>query len=129
MKTTLSIAAMLLFTGCSGGVARSSERGIPEGLDIDWSGEGPAAGWVDEGETFAVVTWGSSSCPRVASALEVVAEDHLDLTFDAGSNGICTADMAATTHTFDLPSGITKAPVTITISYRDWDGTDTLTLE
>jgi hypothetical protein len=31
--------------------------------------------------------------------------------------------------TFDLPSGITKAPVTITINYRDWDGIDTLTLD
>lgn len=118
-----------MFTGCSGGVARSSESGIPDGLDVVWSGEGPAAGWLAEGKTFAVVTWGSSSCPRVATAIEVVGSDHLDVTFDAPRAGICTADMAATTHTFDLPLGITESPVTITISYRDWAGTDTVTLD
>jgi hypothetical protein len=37
--------------------------------------------------------------------------------------------MAATTHTFDLPSGIRTSPVTVTISYSDWDGTDTVTLD
>lgn len=67
--------------------------------------------------------------PCVATAIEVVASDHLDVTFDAPRAGICTADMAATTHTFDLPLGITKSPVTTTINYRDWDGTDTVTLD
>ena len=59
----------------------------------------------------------------------VVTDDQLDLTFAAPSNGICAADMATTTHEFDLPSGITKTPVTITINYRDRDGTDTLALD
>jgi hypothetical protein len=125
----LIAGATLLLAGCSGGVARSVEKGIPEDLDVAWSGEGPAGAWVDEGRTFAVVTWGSSSCPPVASALEVLAGDHLGLRFDPAANAICTADMAATTHTFDLPSGITSSPLTITISYSDWDGTDTVTLD
>jgi hypothetical protein len=123
-------AAVLLLAGCSGSVARSSEPGIPDGLSIDQSeGLGAAAGWIVEGEIFAVVTWGSWSCPRAPVGLEAVGVDQLDLTFDAPSGAVCTADMAATTHTFDLPAVITERPITITVSYRDWDGTDTLTLD
>jgi hypothetical protein len=122
-------AAVVLLAGCSGSVARSSEPGIPDGLSIDQSeGLGAAAGWIVEGEIFAVVTWGSSSCPRAPVGLEAVAVDQLDLTFDAPSGVVCTADMAATTHTFDLPTVITERPITITVSYRDGDGTDTVTL-
>jgi hypothetical protein len=58
-----------------------------------------------------------------------VGVDQLDLTLDAPSGVVCTADMAATTHTFDLPTVITERSITITVSYRDWDGTDTLTLD
>ena len=52
-------------------VAQKVESGIPEGLELDPLTSTPAATWVDRDETFAVVTWGSGSCPPVAVAVKV----------------------------------------------------------
>lgn len=129
--TTLVAAAtaVLLLAGCgSPGVADGVRPGVPSGLGLD-PGDGPVAVWLDEGARFAVVTWGSSSCPAVATSLTATAADRLSLTFAASSNDPCTADMAPTTHEFVLPDAVTGRPVTISITYEDRDGADTLTLE
>ncbi len=121
---------LLVLTGCAAPeVADAVRPGIPEGVEFEPLSEGPWVTWIEDGTRFAVVTLGSSSCPRVATALTVEDDEHLTLTFAASPNDPCTADLAPTTHEFDLPDAITTRPVTITIDYEDLSGTDTLTLE
>lgn len=114
-------------------VAVSAEvfRGVPE--NVDWIGDGipdvgVLAGWVVEGETFAVVTWGSSSCPPVASHLTVESADRMALSFERSPNEMCTADYAPTTHELALPKSITDRPVTLIVDIEDAESTETFTL-
>lgn len=130
LTALLAGTAVLVLTGCgTPGIADAVRPGAPSGWEGDPTGDGPVAGWIDEGTRFAVVTLGSSSCPIVVTALTVQADDRLSLTFASSPNDPCTADLARTTHEFDLPGGITGRPVTITVSYEDGHGTDTLSLE
>jgi hypothetical protein len=123
-------AAMLLVAGCAAtSVADTVTAGAPDGVALDPLAAGPQAVWIEPGERFAVVTWGSSSCPAVASQLVVETASRLLLTFAESSDGACTADLAATTHEFVLPDGITEAPVTITVSFEGGVQNDQLVLE
>ncbi|PWC07159.1 hypothetical protein [Mycetocola zhujimingii] len=129
----VSLAALLavgLLTGCGGnGVAQDVRPGLPDGLDVDPTDTTIAATWLERGETFAIVTWGSSSCPPAASALTAEGSDRIAVTFAPSPNEVCTADMAPTTHEFELPDEVTRTTVTIDVSYEDSDETSTLTLE
>lgn len=107
-------------------------RGAPEGIDWARGGEidgEPVAGWIVEGESFAVVTWGSSSCPPVAAKLLIQGGDRIELGFENSPNEICTADMAPTTQEFDLPAGVSERPVTLVLRFEGGDGPLTFTLE
>lgn len=126
------LVAICALTGCSGqggGIAESVSPGAPQGIDMDPSGDGPAAAWVERGATFAIVTWGSGSCPLVATALAAAEPDHITVTFGQSPNDPCTADMAPTTHEFALPEEVTGLPIVVDVNYEDWPHTDTLTLE
>ncbi len=124
-----TVGALLALSACATpSIADSVTRGLPAGVEVDPLDENPIAVWAEKNVRFAVVTWGSSSCPLVASDLTVEDDDRIALTFASSTNKPCTADMAATTHEFTLPDEITKTPVTITISYQDADGIDTLSL-
>lgn len=128
---SVGIAACLL-TGCSEpgpGVAQRVTPGVPEGLVVEPMSEGPAATWIEQGETFAVVTWGSGSCPLVATALAAEESDRIAVTFGRSPKDPCTADMAPTTHEFDVPDEVTGSPVVIEVRYEDWPDEHTLTLE
>ncbi|WP_336645919.1 hypothetical protein [Microbacterium sp. USHLN186] len=117
--------------GCSAsdvGVARETRRGVPDGLVVDPLNDRPIATWIERGETFAIVTIGSGSCPPVATALVAEVPDRVAVTFGPSPNDPCTADMSPTTHEFDLPEEITRLPVVLKIDYEDWPETDTLTL-
>lgn len=92
-------------------------------------GDGSSVTWIERGETFAVVTWGSSSCPPVATGLTAESEDHVVVTFGPSPNDPCTADMAPTTHEFALPDRATRTPVTVEIRHENWAEVDTQTLE
>ncbi len=125
-----AIAAAFVLAGCgTPGVADGVSPGVPPGAVLDPLSEGPVAAWVEEGSRFAVVTWGSSSCPSVATELTVEADDRLSLTFGPSPNDPCTADIAPTTHEFELPDSVTGRPVTITVGYEEWDETHILTLD
>ncbi|MFK0402959.1 hypothetical protein ACIQTT_11560 [Microbacterium sp. NPDC090225] len=111
-------AGALLLTGC--GTTQSAANEVVQGLPDGWSGPQPdliatepVAGWVDGDDSFGIVTFGSSSCPLVATS--VSAEDARTVTveFRYSSNNPCTADMAMTTHVFTLPADITQRPVTV----------------
>jgi len=125
-----AVLTVVVLAGCdTPGIADRVSPGAPPGALVDPLSEGPVAAWVQDGTRFAVVTFGSSSCPSVATALTVEAEDRLSLMLGRSPNDPCTADMAPTTHEFELPDGITGKPITITVGYEDWDETSIVTLE
>jgi hypothetical protein len=123
--------ALLVITGCAphDAPASTATPGIPDGVEIDPLGNAPAGAWVERGESFAVVTMGSSSCPPVVTDVRAKAGDHVVVTFGPSPNDPCTADMAPTTHQLDLPEGVTGSPVTVEIEYEDWPETQSVTLE
>ncbi|GAA1527512.1 hypothetical protein BJ978_001437 [Agromyces terreus] len=105
-------------------------RGLPD----NWAGPNPdlltgdpIVGWVGESE-FGLITFGSSSCPVVAGELHVIDSDDVSIPLSASPNDPCTADMAATTHVFDLPSEVTGRPVTVRLTNEEDDAERVLTL-
>ena len=96
-------------------------QGMPdgwEGPDPDLLNGHPVVGWVSDTE-FGVITVGSSSCPAVASELQVLDADEVRVEFGPSPHDPCTADMAATTHVFELPSSVSERPVTVIVQFAD----------
>lgn len=124
------LAVVCLLTGCSGptGVAQT-KPGLPDGVVLDPMNGESAAMWIERDETFAIVTWGSSSCLPIPTTLTVEGADRIAVTFEASPNDPCTANMAPTTHEFELPSEITVSPIVVEVSYEDWSETESLTLD
>ena len=106
-------------------------KGLPPdwvGPDLDLLTGDPVVGWVGDTE-FGVITIGSSSCPPVAGELEVLGTDEVQIGFRPSPHDLCTADMAATTHVFALPSSVRRRPVTVTVQYEESGTEDVLELE
>lgn len=138
----LAIAGLFVFAGCApvppgggpfgdGSRAERVVRGVPE----RWTGTGPdlldgkpVVGWVSDTE-FGVVTTGSSSCPAVARELEVLGADEVQIEFGQSPNDPCTADMAATTHVFELPPAVDGRPVTVIVRFDGFESEFALELE
>lgn len=122
------LAGMMTTTACTAGFPGSNffadDSGadrVMKGVPADWDGPDPdllngqpIVGWVSDTE-FGIVTVGSSSCPAVAGELEVVGADALQIEFEPSSRDPCTADMAATTHVFELRPEVTGRPLTVTV--------------
>lgn len=70
------------------------ETSLPDYTGEAASEHAPSAGWVDA-DTFALLTWGSSSCaPQVESAV-VKTPDSIEVTFvQPPADQVCTMDLA-----------------------------------
>lgn len=54
----------------------------------------PSAGWIDEDDSFVLVTWGSSTCIPAVASTEVAAASEVTVTFvDPPADQTCTMDM------------------------------------
>ncbi len=120
-------AVALALAGCASASSIASEtvRGVPSGVtltDEEQSGEQPVAVWTDNRETLTVVTWGSSSCPPVPTALELEAAMQLNLRFGPPTEQVCTADFAPTSHVFTTPDGISFSAVQLEITFDGVNG-------
>lgn len=119
---SISAIALLLLAGCAASsIAIDTVRGLAPGVtltDEEQSGDRPVAVWTDNRETLTVVTWGSSSCPPVATALTLESAMLLALTFAPPTDQACTADFAPTSHVFDTPDGISFSAVRLQITFQ-----------
>ena len=121
----ITLLVLSLVTGCSApvSVANDTSKGSPPGFDGSGgllNGE-PTAIWISGRREFAIVTFGSSSCPPVPTSISAIDEHHLAITFVKSPNSPCTADMAATTHKFNVPKGVdADGAVAIAVTY-DFD--------
>lgn len=116
---TLPIVLALLASGCGGEpdtVAVRTYQGVPDQMPPDSAGSSePQVVWEQQGSTFAVTTYGSSTCPAVATRL-VGKGNSVRVGFEPNPQKNCTADLAPTTHIFDLPIERSSAPVTVEIT-------------
>lgn len=128
-----TVLAVTLLAGCAPkSVARDSYPGAVPGAPQSEGvigEEGPVAVWLDEGESFAVTTFGSSSCPPVPTGIEQTATDAVIIRLERASTTVCTADMAPTTHEFVLAEATDDRPVTVTLSWESSDEETELRLE
>lgn len=118
------IGALVLLSGCSGtaSVAERVERGLPASLTeaqrLEIPPERPSAIRLGDGSRFALITWGSSSCPAVVTAMEALGTAAIELRLESsGGSGPCSADMAATTHELAMPGTVTGSPISLTLTY------------
>ena len=109
-------------TGCAApaSVAYDTYAGSPPGYD----GTGgtlngrPGAVWLAGKQEFAIVTFGSSSCPPIPTSLQTEPPSAVTVTFVAAPTEACTEDVAATTHEFRTPEGIEEdAAVTLHVQF------------
>lgn len=135
LAITVPVVALLL-AGCAAApvnVAVASHKGTPDGFDSTsnvLNGE-PGALWIGGRSSFAIVTFGSSTCAPIPTKISSPDSHTIDVTFVKAENGSCTADMAPMTREFDLPKGVdTDSPVTLNITYDfDQNYNYTLTLK
>jgi hypothetical protein len=130
------IFSAVLLTACAGAPSSVSDRtysgtvetsgGPDEGMESFGS---PRGVWLKRNDTFAITLWGSFSCPRVPASMERIADDAVTINFEASPQDPCTADLSPTTHEFTVPSGSTATPLTVTLTYTDGGGADSLTLD
>lgn len=124
------VALVALLSGCGdGSVARETYRGLPSGVEI---GEGdalstdPVLTWLEDGDALAITTWGSSSCPPVA--VEIESDRHsITVVFEDSDDDMCTTDLAATSHEFDVPGSVADDP-TVVARFRSGTTEQTYTL-
>ena len=127
MSALLAGAAAFALVGCSAAssIATDTVRGVPSGVtltDAEQSGEQPVAVWTDNRETLTVVTWGSSSCPPVPTALDLESAMLLTLRFAPPTSDVCTADFAPTSHVFATPDGISFSAVNLAMVFEQREG-------
>ena len=121
----MALVALSLLMGCSApvSIANDTSEGSPPGFEGDGgllNGE-PSAIWISGRREFAIVTFGSSSCPPVPTSISVIDEHHVVITFVKSPNSPCPSDLTATTHKFDVPKGVdADGAVAIAVTY-DFD--------
>ncbi|MBA4247245.1 MAG: hypothetical protein C0444_02995 [Microbacterium sp.] len=114
---SLVAAVALSATGCAGlpgspvSVALSEGPGFPRNapiseplFDNNWRGE--PVGWLDDNrETITVVSYGSSTCPLVATAITVIDDSTVAIDLRQAPAQACTDDLAPYTHVLAVPAG------------------------
>lgn len=113
----LATAALFALAGCAGlsgapvSVALTEQPGFPADAPIgeplwdqDWRGE--PVGWLaDDRATITVVSYGSSGCPYVATAIEIVDDAAVSVELRQAPAQACTDDLAPHTHVLAVPEG------------------------
>lgn len=92
--------------------------GEPKGVDAPSSSAGGAswAAWLEAGEQFGIVLYGSSTCPPTVQSIRTIADNQLEATLAPAPGGVCTRDYVPHTTVFVKPDGMTSASdVTITL--------------
>jgi hypothetical protein len=115
----VAVASVVLLTGCATGpgdaaresIAERSYRGLP-GQAAVGPAEQPLVTPLG-GNRFALTLWGSSSCPRIPTAITTDGSGVLVQLAESGGE-VCTADMAAMTHELLSP---VPPPFTVTVEF------------
>ncbi len=99
------------FSGAPVSVALSEQQGFPADAPIGepfddptWAGQ--PVGWLAaDRATITIVSYGSSACPYIATAITVVDDAELSIELRQGAAEACTDDLAPRTHVLAVPEG------------------------
>ncbi|WAB83632.1 hypothetical protein OVN20_11335 [Microcella daejeonensis] len=121
-------AVIALLAGCSAlpsappqSVALDTEPGWPADAPIrdpllsPDASSGDPVGWIDEQGRLVIVTFGSSSCPPIATSIGEVDGGVVPIRFEPTPAQACTDDLAPLAHVFASPEGLDRATVTVTV--------------
>jgi len=104
--------AVAFLAGCSTAAGKPVEdyAGEPKGVQAPASSAGGAAwaAWLDGGDRFAIVLYGSSTCPPKVANVSATATDAITATLAPAPGGICTHDYVPHTTVFATPDRIAK---------------------
>jgi hypothetical protein len=90
-------------------------KGLPPTVTPTDTTGASLVGWAGAGRLY-VVTYGSSTCPRVPVSLSVATGNRLTIATRPTSDGPCTMDFGPSTSVVDAPSGLDDtAPLQVTI--------------
>lgn len=107
--------------------------GARDDVDLDPYGgpevamQSPSAGWIDDG-MFAILTWGSSSCPPVVDTVEKTSATEVSVVFASNGESFCTDDLAPRAVLAWVEGVDDDAPVAVTLSGYDFATPVTITL-
>ncbi|HEY2556475.1 MAG TPA: hypothetical protein VGI08_05170 [Diaminobutyricibacter sp.] len=122
-----AVIVLAALAGCSTSVSHPVDdyKGEPKGVVPPASSAGGAAYavWLKSGAQFAIVLYGSSTCPPTVATVESIASNQLKATPAPISDGVCTRDYAPHTTVFTTPRSVTTTS-DVTIKLPD----STLTL-
>lgn len=120
-----TLLAMVSLSGCAAAtIATDLYAGFPPGADSSLdTGYTPIGILTGDGD-LALVTYGSSSCPPTVTAIDSPSPNTVTIEVTSDTEGVCTADMAPTTHIVPLPGGATERPLTVTVDYAGSDQSD-----
>ena len=112
-----SSAAVTTAASTSGSAPTSSvsyTKGLPPGAAPNTTFDAYAV-WAEPGRLY-VVTFGSSSCPKLPATVTVGNGNRLGVTTKPTSDGPCTMDIGPTTSVVDVPPGVDDSrPVEVSI--------------
>ncbi len=125
-----AIALVVALAGCTnlGGpptsVALTEEQGFPVDAPFDepefgdtWAGE--PIGWLsDDRSTITIVTYGSSGCTFIATAIDRIDERRVSIAFEQAPAEACSDDLAPRTHVLAAPAGLSDGTVIAEVSTR-----------
>jgi hypothetical protein len=115
-------AALLAASAC--GARDGADTGGPPGAVPTFAVPPPLppVSWADDGETLAVTTRGSSSCPTGPADVEAVGPQEIRVAVRPlfPDRDPCTADVAPTTSEVEVPVGISAdQPLTVVLDFGD----------
>ncbi|GAA2047708.1 hypothetical protein [Leifsonia soli] len=112
LPAAAAILVVAALAGCSTAAGKPVEdySGEPKGVDAPASSAGGAswAAWLDGGDRFAIVLYGSSTCPPKVASVTATAGDTITATLAPAPGGICTRDYVPHTTVFATPDRIAK---------------------
>jgi hypothetical protein len=110
LPAVAALAVVTVLAGCTGAPGRPVEdyAGEPKGVQAPASSAGGAswAAWLEDGAQFAIVLYGSSSCPPKVQNVDATGDDTITATLAPAPGGICTRDYVPHTTVFATPDRI-----------------------
>lgn len=107
----LTLAGCASLSGAPASVALTEQPGFPADapiseplFDENWRGE--PVGWLaDDRATVTIISYWSSSCPLIATAIDVLDETTIAVELQTAPAQACTDDLAPHTHVLAVPEG------------------------
>ena len=133
LSSVVTLAAVaLLATACATapGASAPTSSGAPSGTSTPPTADGVdevEAAWLDGGRSFALVTWGSSSCAPVLGDVAASGQS-IRVTFAASAEKACTDDLAPRALMVPVPDGV-DVTTEVEIEVVHGERTDTVDLD